>query len=87
MRFRRSLLRLVALACAFGFARAADIPAAPKLVVVISIDQMRADYLVRFRPYFVDGGFKRLLEGGTVFEKDDQWFFGGYGAGANLAGV
>lgn len=39
----------------------------PKLAVVISIDQFRADYLVRFRPYFVEGGFKRLLEGGADF--------------------
>jgi hypothetical protein len=40
----------------------------PKLAVVISIDQFRADYLVRFRPYFVEGGFKRLLEGGADFQ-------------------
>lgn len=39
----------------------------PKLAVVISVDQLRADYLVRFRPYFGEGGFKRLLEGGTEF--------------------
>ena len=42
--------------------------APPKLAVVIAVDQMRADYLVRFRPYFGEGGFKRLLEGGTVFQ-------------------
>ena len=39
----------------------------PKLAVVNSVDQLRADYLVRFRPYFGEGGFKRLLEGGTEF--------------------
>ena len=39
----------------------------PKLAVVISVDQMRADYLVRFRSYFGEGGFKRLLEGGADF--------------------
>jgi predicted AlkP superfamily pyrophosphatase or phosphodiesterase len=39
----------------------------PRLAVVISIDQCRADYLERFRPWFVDGGFKRLLEGGAVY--------------------
>ncbi len=42
----------------------------PKLAVVISIDQFRADYLVRFRPYFVEGGFKRLLEGGADFRNN-----------------
>ena len=39
--------------------------ASPKLAVVIAVDQLRADYLVRFRPYFGEGGFKRLLEGGA----------------------
>ena len=49
-----------------SLARAAD-ATPPKLAVVISVDQLRADYLVRFRPYFGEGGFKRLLEGGTEF--------------------
>lgn len=39
----------------------------PKLVLVLVIDQFRYDYLVRFRPYFVRGGFNRLLEGGANF--------------------
>jgi predicted AlkP superfamily pyrophosphatase or phosphodiesterase len=39
----------------------------PRLAVVISIDQFRADYLDRFRPHFVAGGFRRLLEQGTVY--------------------
>lgn len=39
----------------------------PPLVVVIAIDQCRADYLERFRPWFVAGGFRRLLEGGAVY--------------------
>lgn len=39
----------------------------PRLAVVITVDQMRADFLVRFRPYFAEGGFKRLLEGGADF--------------------
>src|SRR5260221_191593 len=29
---------------------------------------MRADYLVKFRPYFTAGGFKRLLEGGADYQ-------------------
>ncbi len=40
---------------------------APRLAVVIAVDQMRADYLERFRPWFGEGGFKRLLEGGAVY--------------------
>jgi len=39
----------------------------PRLVVVISIDQCRADYLERFRAYFGPDGFNRLLDGGAVF--------------------
>lgn len=39
----------------------------PRLAVAIAVDQMRADYLERFRPWFVEGGFKRLLEGGAVY--------------------
>lgn len=39
--------------------------AAP-LLLVISVDQMRADYLERFGPSLT-GGFRRLLDEGTVF--------------------
>lgn len=39
----------------------------PRLVVVIVIDLMGADYLERFRSGFGPGGFNRLLEEGAVF--------------------
>ena len=39
----------------------------PALVVVISVDQMRADYLDRFRPWFGDDGFNRFLKTGASF--------------------
>ena len=61
-----TLLRVLifpAIAISAGAAEATS----PKLAVVISVDQLRADYLVRFRPYFGEGGFKRLLEGGADF--------------------
>jgi predicted AlkP superfamily pyrophosphatase or phosphodiesterase len=35
----------------------------PKLIIVIVIDQLRSDYLVRFRPQFVERGFNLLLSG------------------------
>jgi predicted AlkP superfamily pyrophosphatase or phosphodiesterase len=38
----------------------------PRLVLVVSVDQMRFDYLTRFADLF-EGGFKRLLERGAVF--------------------
>lgn len=50
---------LVAATCA-----AAD---KPSLVVVISVDQMRADYLERFRPWFEKDGFNRFLQRGAVY--------------------
>ncbi|MEO7411825.1 MAG: alkaline phosphatase family protein [Opitutaceae bacterium] len=65
------LLFLLPLAIAPFSLSAAEIPSAPKspprLAVVISIDQFRADYLERFRPYFGEGGFKRLLQGGADY--------------------
>ena len=39
---------------------------APKLVVSIVVDQMRADYLTRFSDLY-QGGFKTLLENGEIF--------------------
>jgi predicted AlkP superfamily pyrophosphatase or phosphodiesterase len=38
----------------------------PKLIVVIVVDQMRADYLERFAPYET-GGFHRFSTEGTIF--------------------
>ena len=40
----------------------------PKLMLVISVDQMRYDFLERFQPYFKHG-FRRLLAEGAVFSK------------------
>jgi predicted AlkP superfamily pyrophosphatase or phosphodiesterase len=42
-------------------------PVPPRLVVVISVDQMRNDYLERFGPYFSEGGFDRLKRQGVRF--------------------
>jgi hypothetical protein len=42
-------------------------PAArPRLVLMVSVDQMRFDYLTRFEPLFT-GGLKRILGNGAVF--------------------
>lgn len=38
----------------------------PRLVVGITVDQMRADFINRYYEHFSSGGFKRLLEGGFV---------------------
>ena len=39
----------------------------PSLAVVISVDQLRYDYLVRFSPWFTTGGFNRFLKDGATF--------------------
>ncbi len=39
----------------------------PRLVVILSVDQMRTDYITRFWDKFQSGGFKRLVEEGAVF--------------------
>lgn len=39
----------------------------PRLVLLVVIDQFRADYLDRFLPRFGPDGFKRLLGDGTLF--------------------
>lgn len=41
----------------------------PKLVVGITIDQLRGDYLELFKKNFGDKGFKRLLNGGVVYNQ------------------
>ncbi len=40
---------------------------APRLVVVISIDQLRYDYLERFSDHFGEGGFNLFLKSGANF--------------------
>src|SRR4051794_9958242 len=42
---------------------------APDLIVVISIDQFRYEYLTRFNPYFSDGGFNRGIKHGANFTR------------------
>ncbi|MDB4907815.1 MAG: putative phosphatase [Gemmatimonadetes bacterium] len=49
-----------------AIAATATAPAPPKLVVFITIDQMRADYLERFAKDFT-AGLARLSNGGAVF--------------------
>ncbi len=39
----------------------------PKLVVVLTVDQMRAEYLVRYQDKYGENGFRRMLENGYNF--------------------
>lgn len=40
----------------------------PKLVVGITVDQLRGDYIEQFKHNFSERGFKRLLSGGLVYQ-------------------
>jgi predicted AlkP superfamily pyrophosphatase or phosphodiesterase len=64
-------LAAIAVACAFGLLLhpgegAAQSGRKPTLVVLVTIDQFRADYLERFGPQ-MDGGIARLMRGGATF--------------------
>ena len=61
---------LAAAAAIFASQSAAQAPAAPKLVVVVSVDQFSADLWDEYRPQFT-GGFARLASG-TVFHNGYQ---------------
>lgn len=43
-----------------------------RLTLVLSVDQFRADYLQRFRPWFGEGGFRRIFQQG-VYCKDSVY--------------
>jgi arylsulfatase A-like enzyme len=66
MNRRTRLVTACALACACLVTVNGQQPPAPKLILVLSIDQMRFDYLTRFAPLYT-GGLKTLRERGAVF--------------------
>lgn len=41
----------------------------PKLVVTITIDQLRSDYMQAFTPLYSENGFKKLYNEGKVFQR------------------
>ncbi|HUR37305.1 MAG TPA: alkaline phosphatase family protein [Terriglobales bacterium] len=61
------LVTLVAPSTLIPSARASAYNGRPKLVVVIVIDQLRGDYLERYRDQFVPGGFRLFLDKGAYF--------------------
>jgi predicted AlkP superfamily pyrophosphatase or phosphodiesterase len=71
VKIRRVLVPVLAAGAAVFALRLAPAPdaraaGAPRLVLFISVDQMRYDYLTRFAPLY-RGGFKTLLERGAIF--------------------
>src|SRR6476469_6766913 len=63
---RLSAVLLLALAVN-GQPSTANAQQQPRLIVVISVDQMRYDYLEQFAPWFSTGGFNRFLKSGATF--------------------
>lgn len=60
-------MRILSLFLTVCWCASAQVPASkPKLVVAITIDQFRYDYLTRFRDQY-NGGLDRLLKTGAVF--------------------
>src|SRR5947208_2310188 len=73
----RTFLTALALAAVLGVLQlpaprallAADeaAPPRPRLAVLLVFDQMRGDYVQKWRPLFGEGGFRRLQEEGAWF--------------------
>ena len=63
---KKQILTTVFASMAIAGAVAQQTPV-PRLVVGITIDQLRSDYLQAFMPLYGDGGFRLLLEKGQVF--------------------
>ncbi|MBR5478422.1 MAG: alkaline phosphatase family protein, partial [Bacteroidaceae bacterium] len=65
MRFKYCV---IALLCCVSSLFAQQRKTTPKLYVSIVVDQLRTDFLYEFEGLYCDGGFKRLLSGGKVYE-------------------
>ena len=63
----KGLLTSLITVLTFTGLQAQSLPAAPKLVVGLTIDQLRTDYLEAFSSLYGEKGFKRLWKEGRVF--------------------
>lgn len=61
-------LKWLFIICCNFFAGLCSAQSQPKLVIGITVDQMRWDYLYRFADKYGSGGFKRLLREGFSYE-------------------
>lgn len=64
------------LALTFTGLQAQPLPATPKLVVTLTIDQLRTDYMEAFSTLYGEKGFKRLMREGKVFYQTEFPFNG-----------
>lgn len=73
------------LALTFSGLQAQTQPVLPKLVVTLTVDQLRTDYLEAFATLYGEQGFKRLLREGRVFRQMELSFDGADRASAIAA--
>ena len=66
VRLKRNRYALICLVSLLAFSPASGQSSRPKLVLVLSIDQMRYDYLTRFSDLY-KGGLRTLIDRGAVF--------------------
>ena len=72
---RTAVLAILAtLAITSGPSAQAPVAAKPKLVVLISVDQMRGDYIDRFQHQWTKG-LKRLVAEGAWFRQADYPYY------------
>ena len=67
MRLLRCCLTLLICLHIGGRSFASAYNARPKLIVVVVVDQLRGDYLERYRNQFGEGGFRLFLDHGAYF--------------------
>lgn len=70
----KGLLTSLITVLTFTSLQAQSLPAAPKLVVGLTIDQLRTDYLEAFSSLYGEKGFKRLWREGKVFRNAEYTF-------------
>jgi len=63
----RAAANALAILCLVTAAFGSAYNARPKLVVIITIDQFRGDYIERYRDQFIEGGFRLFLDHGAYF--------------------
>lgn len=73
------------LALTFSGLQAQVLPVLPKLVVTLTVDQLRTDYMEAFSSLYGEQGFKRLMREGKVFSQMNFSFEGADRASAIAA--
>ena len=72
----KGLLTSILTVLTFTGLQAQPLPTTPKLVVGLTIDQLRSDYLEAFSTLYGDKGFRRLWKEGRVFRNAEYTFCG-----------